>query len=362
MSPNAKDSPEPETTKDGSEQTVTLADVAKVAGVSVATVSRVLNGGNKEKYKSAAAKGDEIRKVARKLGYRPDWRARTLRTGKTNTVGIVYSQTRPLIDMTASDRLFRTLGDVLQAAGYNMIFVHVPPYEGRGSLPGSILQTTDAAVFYHTIREGEKTAANLLKGPAVQLNCENALPYPHIVPDDVSGSQMLSYHLLSLKHQRVLFIDIDWTNKDHDHFSQAVRRETIRKTIEGAGGSVEVWSASDQADYGELASRYLAAAEQDRATAIICTYSVHAICLLNELTRRGIRVPDDVSMATFDEYQLVAEAIVPLTTISVPMEDIGRAGGDILLSALNNKQRKKGDSMLIAERLIERASTGPAKA
>lgn len=359
MSPNTKD--QIETTQCDTAQTVTLADVAKAAGVSVATVSRVLNGGNKEKYRSSAAKGDQIRKVARKLGYRPDWRARTLRTGKTNTIGLVYSQTRPLIDMTASDRLFRTLGDVLAAAGYNMIFVHVPPHEGRGSLPGSILQTTDAAVFYHSINEGEKVAAKLLKGPAVQLNCENALPYPHIAPDDVSGSQMLSYHLLSFKHRRILFLDIEWTNKDHEHFSQQVRRDTIVKTIKDVGGSVDVWKVKDNADYSELVSRYLAIPEADRPTAIVCTYSVHAICILNELTRRGAKVPDDVSIATFDDYQLVAEALVPLTTISVPMEDIGRAGADTLLSALNGHKHKQGEKMLIAERLIERASTGPAK-
>lgn len=346
--------------KNDNGQTVTLSDVAKAAGVSVATVSRVLNGGNKEKYKSSAAKGEHIRLTARKLGYRPDWRAKTLRSGKTNTIGIVYSQTRPLIDMTASEKLFRSLGDVVQRAGYNLVFVHVPPDEGKGSLPASILQTTDAAVFYHSIGEGEMTAANLLKGPAVQLNCENALPYPHIVPDDVSGSQMLAFHLLSLGHRRVLYLDIDWTNKEFDHFSQQLRLESVQKTFKNAGGSVDVWMASDQTHYRQLVDRFLAIPEGQRPTALVCIYSVHAICMLNEFIRRGVRVPDDLSIATFDDYQLVAEAIVPLTTISVPMEDLGRAGGDHLLAALNGTPQRSDESVLISERLIERQSTGPA--
>lgn len=360
MSPPPHPNPDPEPDA-SNHQTVTLTDVAKAAGVSVATVSRVLNGGNKEKHKSSAAKGEHIRKTARKLGYRPDWRAKTLRSGKTNTIGIVYSQTRPLIDMTASERLFRALGDVVQSAGYNLIFVHVPPHEGQGSLPASILQTTDAAVFYHSIGEGEKTAAKLLKGPAVLLNCEKTLPYPHIVPDDVSGSKMLAFHLLAYDHRRVLFLDISWTNKEFDHFSQAVRLNAFTKTIEDTGGRVTVWKSSDRGDYRELVDRYLAIPEGSRPTAIVCTYSVHAICMLNELIRRGIRVPGEVSIATFDDYQLVAEAVVPITTIAVPMADIGRAGGDQLLSALAGTPQRKGETVLISERLIERQSTGPAK-
>lgn len=342
-------------------QSVTLSDVAKAAGVSVATVSRVLNGGNKEKYRSSLVKGEHIRKTARQLGYRPDWRAKTLRSGKTNTIGIVYSQTRPLIDMTASERLFRALGDVVQSAGYNLIFVHVPADEHHGSLPASILQSTDAAVFYHSIGEGEKTAARLLKGPAVQLNCENELPFPHIAPDDISGSKMLAWHLISLKHRRLLYIDIDWTNKEFDHYSQSLRMQTVKKTAEQVGASVDVWKVGDRPDYSELVGRFLAIPRHERPTAVVCTYSVHAICMLNEFIRRGVGVPNDVSIATFDDYQLVAEAIVPLTTVSVPMEDLGRAGGDHLLSALSGKPSKNNESVLISERLIERQSTGPAK-
>jgi LacI family transcriptional regulator len=343
-------------------QSVTLTDVAKAAGVSVATVSRVLNGGNKEKYKSSAAKGEHIRGVARKLGYRPDWRAKTLRSGKSNTIGIVYSQTRPLIDMTASEKLFRSLGDAVQSAGYNLVFVHVPPDEGQGSLPASILQTTDAAVFYHSIGEGEITAAALLRGPAVQLNCENKLPYPQIVPDDVGGSKMLAWHLLSFEHRRVCYLDIEWVNKEFDHFSQAIRRDTVTQTIRDVGGTVDVWKASDHCDYAALVDRLLAIPESKRPTALVCTYSVHAICVLNELIRRGVKVPEDISIATFDDYQLVAEAIVPLTTIAVPMEDLGRAGANSLLDTLSGKTQKPTDNILISERLIARQSTGPAKA
>ncbi len=340
---------------------VTLTNVAEVAGVSVATVSRVLNGGNKEKFKSSADKGEHIRQVARKLGYQPDWRAKTLRSGKSNTIGIMYSQTRPLIDMTASEQLFRSLGGVVQSAGYNLIFVHVPPDEENGSLPASILQSTDAAIFYHSISEGEKRAAKLLKGPALQLNCERALPYPHIVPDDVGGSKMLAWHLLSLGHRRLCYLDIDWSNKEFDHFSQAVRLKNVKETFEGVGGSVEVWKTSDMGDYRERVDRFLAIPEDQRPTALMCIYSVHAICMLNEFVRRGIRVPEDVSIATFDDYQLVAEAVVPLTTVSVPMEDLGRVGGYHLLSALGGNAQASNESVLISERLIERESTGPAK-
>ena len=92
----------------------TLAEVARSAGVSIATASRVLNGENKGLRAGPAARAKKIRQAAEKLGYRPDWRGRALRGGPTNSIGIVYSETFPMMDMTSYGPMIRAFGEVLQ--------------------------------------------------------------------------------------------------------------------------------------------------------------------------------------------------------------------------------------------------------
>jgi LacI family transcriptional regulator len=336
----------------------TLAQVARAAGVSIGTASRVLNGGNKEKWAGPAARAAKIRRVAQKLGYRPDWRARSLRAGRTNSIGVVYSQTFPMMDPTSYGLFFRAFGEVLQPAGYHMMFVHIPPTSG-GVQPASILQAVDAAVFYHNITEAEIEAAKVLRGPSILINCEPKLPFPRVSPDEVGGATALAQHLLELGHKRVAFVQNWRPGAYYDHYSREVRLNTIRQVMRqaGLGNGFLLWNADITTPYHEVVTRFKNTPLQQRPTAMIVSYSIQAISLLNEFVREGVEVPEELSIATFDDHALVATAIVPMTTVAVPMVEMGRTAAGLIFGMLQQPDRRAPKSIVLPEQLIPRRST-----
>src|SRR5688572_25677405 len=259
----------------------TLAQVARAAGVSVATASRALNGDNGPLRAGPAARAEKIRRLAQKLGYAPDWRARSLRGGASNSIGVVYSEVHPMMDETSYAPMFRAFGQVLEAAGYNLMFVHVP--RAAGVIPASMLHAVDAAVYYHRITEGQVGAARLVRGPSILVNCEAKLPYPRVIPDDVAGATDLTRHLLELGHRRIVYLNKARPGADFVHYSAALRRDVIRDTMvrEGLGGGYEVWETDIEAPFEEITARYMNLPVAHRPTAIVVNYSLIAISLLN---------------------------------------------------------------------------------
>jgi len=338
----------------------TLAEVARAAEVSIATVSRVLNGGNKEVWEGSAARAENIRKVARKLGYRPDFRARALRASQTNSIGVVYSQSWPMMDMASYMQMFRAFGDVLEAAGYHMMFVHVP--RTTGVLPASILQSVDAAVFYHAINDGEIEAAQVVRGPAIQINCEPKLPIPLVAPDEVGGATLLAKHLLGFGHRRIAFLDPGWTGTDFDHHSRGIREAVFRQVMAEAGLSSGFlpWREALNTPLSEMVAHFKALPPEARPTAVVIPYSIMAVSLMNEFLRQGVRVPEQLSIVTFDDHELVAHSMVPMTTVAVPMEEVGRTSAGLILGLLRNGKSRARESIILPERLVIRRSVGPA--
>lgn len=337
----------------------TLVEVAREAGVSVATVSRILNGENKELWPGPAARAERIRQIAAKLGYRPDWRARALRGGQTHSIGVVYSEVNPMMDTTSYGRMFRTFGEVLEPAGYHLMFMHVA--RQAGPQPASILQAVDAAVYYHKITDGALDASELVRGPSIQINCEPRLAHPSIHPDDMGGATALAQHLLSLGHKRVVFTAICRPGSDYDHYSMDIRRQAILQvmTEAGLGHGLTQWTADYGVPFAEMVAKFKAMPRSERPTAMVISYSIAALNFLNEFVRQGVRIPEDLSIVTFDDNELIERAIVPMTAVAVPMEEMGRTAGGLILGLLQNPNKKVGN-IVLPERLFARASTGPA--
>jgi len=341
-------------------QRSTLAEVAQAAGVSVATASRALSADSTPLRAGTAARAKKIRELAQKLGYSPDWRARSLRGGPSNSIGVVYSEVHPMMDETSYAPMFRAFGQVLEAAGYNLMFVHVP--RAAGVIPASMLHAVDAAVYYHRITEGQVGAARLVRGPSILVNCEPKLPYPRVFPDDVAGASDLTRHLLELGHRRIVHLNKGRPGADFVHYSSALRRDVIRDTMveAGLGGGYDAWEADIEAPFHEIIARYMKLPVAQRPTAIVVNYSIIAISLLNEFLRQGVKVPEQLSIATFDDHDLVSHAMVPLTTVAVPMREMGRTAAGLILGLLQKPRQHVSKEMVLPERLIVRQSTGPA--
>ena len=337
----------------------TLAEVARAADVSVATASRALSGDNNTRLRpGTAARAQKIRELAQKLGYSPDWRARSLRGVQSNSIGVVYSEVHPMMDETSYAPMFRAFGQVLEAAGYNLMFVHVP--RAAGVMPASMLHAVDAAVYYHRITEGQLDAARLVHGPSILINCEPKLPHPRVIPDDVGGAIELTRHLLELGHRRIVYLDKGRPGADFVHYSSALRGQVIRRAMDeaGLGGGFDLWEFDIEGPFHEVTARYFSLPVAQRPTAILVNYSMIAISLLNEFLRQGVKVPEQLSIATFDDHDLVSHAIVPMTTVAVPMAEMGRTAAGLLLGLLQKPRQRASKEIVLPERLMVRRSTG----
>jgi DNA-binding LacI/PurR family transcriptional regulator len=91
---------------------------------------------------------------------------------------------------------------------------------------------------------------------------------------------------------------------------------------------------------------------------LVVSYSLQAIGLLNEFARQGIKVPDELSLATFDDHDLVEHALVPMTTVAVPMAEIGRTAAGLILGLLQDPKQRAAQAITLPERLVVRRSTG----
>jgi LacI family transcriptional regulator len=238
-----------------------------------------------------------------------------------------------------------------------MMFVQVP--RTCGVQPASILQAVDAAVFYHNITEAEIEAARVLRGPSILINCEPKLPSPRVNPDEAGGATALAQHLVELGHKRIAFVQNWRPGAYYDHYSREVRMNTIRQVMckAGLGSGFLLWNADITTPYREVVARFNSTPVDERPTAIIVPYSIQAISLLNEFVREGVRVPEELSIATFDDHPLVATAIVPMTTVAVPMEEMGRTAAGLIFGLLQQPDKRAPKSIVLPEQLIPRRST-----
>ncbi len=341
---------------------MTIYDVASAAGVSVATASRAVNGNGKEVWKSAAARASAIRKIAQDMGYRPDYRAKTLAAGSTRTIGMLYSEDVPFL-ANGYDAMWLAFSRKLIAAKYHLAFVHIDPLD---PLSNPLLSNgLDAAMVYHAVPDSVRHAIESLDRPRVLVNSDATLSGTScFVADDAGGARQAVDHLASLGHRSVGFVSRGVVGFE-PHCSLRTRREAVSARCKELGLSfVDASPEVRDAPIDALVDR-VAPGGVPSATAWVVYNSMIAFSLTSGLFRRGIDVPGRVSVVTFDDTPMAQDAIVPLTTLRTPMAQMGSLAADALLSELSGSwsgSASPGRTVVIAEELIVRSSTGPAPA
>ena len=154
-----------------------------------------------------------------------------------------------------------------------------------------------------------------------------------IAVDEFAAMDEVVEHLLSLGHRRIAFAHSGQHEEQVDIRPEALRAALARRGLEPVAGV-------------------------DAATAVCCTNDVVAIALLDELERRGRRVPQDVSVVGFDDIPLAAHRRIDLTTVRQPAREMGRLAAEMVLSAIADR-RHAAERVVIATELIVRGSTGP---
>lgn len=331
-----------------------MADVARRCGVSKGAVSMALNR-SVEQSRLSASTHRKIVGVARELGYRPSWRGRALSSRKTHSIGLIYGQGVPYLT-DAYENMARIMAEALWDRGYHLVFVPVmgEPRQWQEMIED---QRLDGCLVVPPMPEELPNTLLSTKTPAVLINTISAAPLPQLIPDDAMGMGLLLHHLHGLGHRRIAYLRSPVNPKERPHFSMRVREEAFEKWAgdNGLDGDCQILDCNPM-ELAELLKR-----GEIPATAVVSYKADHAINLMHALWRIGVRVPDEVSVATFDDSSILSRLTPPVTTVAVPIDEISRKAVALMIDALEGDKAPAPEKLMFAESVIARESTAAPK-
>lgn len=323
-----------------------MADVAREAGVSGQTVSRVANGKSNVDH----ATRERVLAAMRRVGYRPNSAARALRNGHFRNIGVIMS-TAPAF---GNSRTLNAIAAAVVAKGFSIVLMPVTQ-PSQGEVTGAFNRLNEEAVDgviilieQHQLDESDIELPNGL--PVVVIDSSARYDYPVVDTDQAEGAASATQHLLDLGHQTVWHIA-----GPPESYSAERRLKSWRATLERAGRVVPPvmtgdWSAQSGYDHGLRLP--------DEATAVFAANDQMALGLLRALHEKGRAVPGDVSVVGFDDMEEAAYFWPPLTTVRQSFETVGHDAVAALLAEIAD-ERKGASAVTVPTSLIIRSSTAP---
>lgn len=288
----------------------TIAEVAQHAGVSPATVSRVMN----DRFLGEPKIAERVRASARELDYSPNHLARSFALGQTNAIGfLVPDLANPSFQAVLSG-LSKAAGD----EGYRVLVADsAESAEDEPLLAAEIRRRCDALVLCAPrMAEEALVRATESLGPVVLMNrSSTSVTAPTLSVDSRSGFEALARHVYALGHRRLVYVEgpAGVANEKRlqglADFQESVKGVTVERVNGGAGS-----------EHGLAA---VEAVVRTRATAALAFNDLVAVGLVHGLDERGVRVPDDISVTGFDDIPFARFMSPSLTTASVPHEVLG---------------------------------------
>lgn len=330
----------------------TQSDVAKLAGVSRATVSYVVNGS--PDVSISLETRTRVLDAVSQLNYAPDARARSLRSGGSNTIGLLI----PDLHNPHYWSIVEGVEETVREQGYDLLLTStsLDPQREEKTLAALSGRRMDALILTISFLEQSKTALNQLTAdsyPVVTLG-NTSFNADAVVATYRTGTAQIMAHLLALGHTRIGFI-FGVGSKDAATNRMAVYRDSLagaaisidRELIDYSGPRIE--------DGYQAALRLLA--RTPRPTALLVINDWLAIGALRAIGEKGLRVPEDISIASFDDTEMAAYLNPPLTSVRSNGHELGRQAASLALERIQKPGRPIRRVQIEAE-LVIRQSTG----
>ncbi len=321
-----------------------MEDVARQAGVSVATVSKVVNG----RYGVSQATIERVSSVVDELGYETSLGARSLRSHRTNVIGVLVAEFEAF-----SSELLKGVSDAIGPSGYDLLAFSGGRHAGavgweRRSLSRLGGTLIDGAIIV------TPTVVDARDGvPVVGIDAHTGpLGGPTVDADNFAGGVMATNHLLGLGHRRIALL-----GGRPDLESARLREKGFRHAMHEAGVPVDerlVAVGDYRATMAEAPARALLSLPEP-PTAVFAANDLTAIRTMEVARELGMSVPHDLSVIGFDNVPESALAQPPLTTISQPLRDLGATALTMLLGMLDGVQPEPSHVTLPTQ-LVQRAS------
>ncbi len=338
---------DPKVTDDG----VTIHDVARAANVSIATVSRVLNGNPPVTGKTR----ERVLEAIQELAYVPHGGARSLIKRETRTIGVL------LPDMHGEffSEVIRGLDQVTRQHHYSLI---VACTHGEAESAEAMLRAmhgkVDGLVVLSSDLEMHAALSNLLRRiPVVFLNHVQGPggdEFDSISVDNHGGALAMTQYLLGIGHERIAFVKGPDGNSDAEARLQGYR--------EAMGKVPHLEVAGDFSESGGYRAACKVLQMEPRPTAIFAGNDAMAIGILCALRERGVRVPEDISLAGFDDIPMIRYLSPSLSSIRTPIPELGAGAAERLLMRIESGEAIRPMQQTLEVLLVARASTAPPAA
>ncbi|GAA2689158.1 LacI family transcriptional regulator [Actinoplanes palleronii] len=325
-----------------------MTDVARLAGVSHQTVSRVLNDHPNVKEQTRL----RVRAAIAELGYRPNRAARALVTGRSQLIGVVARNSMlygPASMLTEFEQAAADAGFAVSVGSVREL--------DRDSISAVVDRHLDQRVAGLVVIAQVASATEALAEipadvPVVFIDGDPAAGRPLVTVDQVAGARAAVRHLLEAGHETVWHVSgpTEW-------FDSAGRIHGWRQTLQEAGREVPPllsadWSAAEGYRAGQMLAR------MPEVTAVFAANDHLAMGVLRALHERGRRVPHDVSVIGFDDVPEAAYFIPPLTTVRQSFGDVARAALTLLLGQMKEAP-VPADTVIVPAQLVVRESVAP---
>jgi DNA-binding LacI/PurR family transcriptional regulator len=326
-----------------------IIDVAAVANVSYQTVSRVLNGHPSVRPETRLAVLDAVEK----LDYRPSNAARTLKTGRSRTLGVL------VLDIADSDGLTSLYG-IEHSARERGYFVGIGALDSidRGSIQAAVGRLAEQSIAGLLIIAPIEAASDALSAlpsslPLVAIEGSSASTVSSVGIDQAAGARAATEHLLALGHKTVFHVGgpAEWMQTQD-------RLAGWRAALETVGAEVPMslpgdWTAQSGYEAGLLLSR------MSEMTAVFAGNDQMALGLLLAFSERGLSVPGDVSVVGFDDGADAPYYNPPLTTVRQDFREVGRRAIELLVGKVEGGERAAQHVVVEPELIVRRSSASP---
>jgi LacI family transcriptional regulator len=329
---------------------VTIGDVADLAGVSIATVSRVVNG----RYGVSTTTQTRVQAVIDDLGYESSLVARSLRSQRTNVIGVLVPDIEPF-----SAELLKGAAKAVRGCDFEMVVYVAGRHDSAGwerryisRLSGTL---TDGTILVTpTVIDVAATQPVVAVDPHV-----GGSTLPTVDSQNFEGARAMTEHLLALGHRRIAFL------AGRPDLESARRREAgYRAALEAAGVAFDpelvlvggFTEATAAAPARELLTR------SPRPTAIFAANDQSAIQTMRTAAELGIRVPEEISVAGFDNTPDSALTSPPLTTVDQSIQALGQEAVRLVLELIEDPGRNNPDDPIhitLPTELVIRSTTAP---
>lgn len=328
----------------------TIHDVAAAAGVSIATVSKAVNG----RYGVSDETARRVFDAVQSLNYESSLVARSMRSRRTGVVGVLVPAFEPF-----SVEVLKGVGAALRETDLDVM-----AYSGAGQPHSAGWERRSLARLSGTLVDGAILVTPTVVDVSVEIPVVAIDPhtgpgqFPTVASDNYAAAKLATRHLIELGHRRIAFL----AGRD-DLMSSQLRERGYRAALRAAGirfdreligvGDYEVESARSTAQ--QLLAR------PERPTAVFAANDLSAIATLGAAAELGIAVPEQLSVVGFDDIPEASRTTPPLTTVRQSMQLLGRTAAEMLLTLMEGEPLPKPD-LTLGTRMITRGSTAPPEA